>query len=147
MARTKLDLPSDFQFSTEIPIRITDINYGGHLGNDSLLSLLQEARLRFLQEHAYSEKDVEGSGIIMLDAVVLYKSEAFYGDTMRIEVAVTEVTAFGCDLLYRVSQKASGKEVARAKTSIAFFDYAKRKVVEVPDGFRSKFSSERAIIS
>jgi acyl-CoA thioester hydrolase len=141
MARTKLDLPSAFQFSTEIPIRITDINYGGHLGNDSLLSLLQEARLRFLQHHGYSEKDVEGRGLIMLDAVVLYRSEAFYGDVLRIEVAVADVGAHGCDLLYRVTQKESGKEVSRAKTTIAFFDYAKRKVVEVPDGFRAKFPS------
>jgi acyl-CoA thioester hydrolase len=140
MARTKLDLPAIFDFSTDIPVRITDINYGGHLGNDSLLSILQEARLQFLNQYAYSEKDVEGRGIIMLDAVVIYKSEAFYGETLSIEVAVADVGSHGCDLLYRVTQKGSGKEVARAKTSIAFFDYEKRKVVEVPDGFRAKFT-------
>ena len=141
MPRTKLDIPAIFSFSTDIPVRITDINYGGHLGNDSLLSLLQEARVRFLQQYAYSEKDVEGSGIIMLDAVVLYKAEAFYGDILRVEVAVADVTSFGCDLLYRVSKIDSSKEVARAKTSIAFFDYERRKVVEVPDGFRRKFAN------
>ncbi len=141
MPRTKLDLPLAFQFSTDIPVRISDINYGGHLGNDSLLSLLQEARLRFFQQFAYSEKDVEGSGIIMLDAVVLYRSEAFYGDTLHIEVTVADMSSHGCDLLYRVTQKVSGKEVARAKTTIAFFDYAKRKVVEVPEGFRLRFPS------
>jgi acyl-CoA thioester hydrolase len=140
MPRTKLDIPATFEFSTEIPIRITDINYGGHLGNDSLLSILQEARLRFLQQYAYSEKDVEGRGIIMLDAVVIYRSEAFYGDVLHVEVAVADITNHGCDLLYRVSNKASGKEVARAKSSIAFFDYERRKVVEVPDGFRRKFA-------
>ncbi len=79
----------------------------------------------------------------MLDAVVLYKSEAFYGDLLRIEVAVADVGPHGCDLLYRVTQKESGKEVSRAKTSIAFFDYAKRKVVEVPDGFRGKFAPQQ----
>jgi acyl-CoA thioester hydrolase len=140
MPRTKLDLPAIFEFSTDIPLRITDINYGGHLGNDTLLSILQEARLRFLQQYAYSEKDVEGRGIIMLDAVVLYKAEAFYGDILSVEVAVAEVGIHGCDLLYRVTNKASGKEVSRAKTSIAFFDYDRRKVVEVPEGFRNKFS-------
>jgi acyl-CoA thioester hydrolase len=140
MPRTKLDLPAIFEFSTDIPLRITDINYGGHLGNDTLLSILQEARLRFLQQYAYSEKDVEGRGIIMLDAVVLYKAEAFYGDILSVEVAVADVGIHGCDLLYRVTNKASSKEVSRAKTSIAFFDYDRRKVVEVPEGFRNKFS-------
>lgn len=140
MPRTKLDLPAIFDFATDIPVRITDINYGGHLGNDALLSILQEARLRFLHEYAYSEKDVEGRGIIMLDAVVLYRSEAFYGDILTVEVAVFDVGTHGCDLLYRVTSKKTGKEVSRAKTSIAFFDYANRKVVEVPQGFRTKFS-------
>jgi acyl-CoA thioester hydrolase len=143
MPRTKLDLPAIFEFSTDIPVRITDINYGGHLGNDSLLSILQEARLRFLRQYAYSEKDVEGRGIIMLDAVVVYKSEAFYGDVLRVEVAVADVVNHGCDLLYRVTNKATGKEVSCAKTSIAFFDYDRRKVVGVPEGFRAKFSSSQ----
>ncbi|MCU0364969.1 MAG: hypothetical protein MUE93_04775 [Ignavibacteriaceae bacterium] len=41
MPRIKIETPDKFIFSTEIPIRITDINYGGHLGNDSLLSIIQ----------------------------------------------------------------------------------------------------------
>lgn len=140
MGRAKLDLPESFPFAADIPVRITDINYGGHLGNDSLLSILQEARLQFLQRYAYSEKNVEGRGIIMLDAVVLYRSEAFYGDVLHVEVAVADVGSHGCDLLYRVTKKESGKEVARAKTSVAFFDYDRRKVAEVPEGFRAKLA-------
>jgi len=54
--RIKLELPEIMVFSTEIPVRITDINYGGHLGNDSILSIVQEARVRFLNKYNYSEK-------------------------------------------------------------------------------------------
>jgi len=46
MARIKIEIPDKFIYKTEIPIRITDINYGGHLGNDSLLSIIHEARVR-----------------------------------------------------------------------------------------------------
>ena len=53
MPRIKLELPEKLVFSTEIPVRITDINYGGHLGNDSILSIVQEARVRFLNEYKY----------------------------------------------------------------------------------------------
>ena len=52
MARIKLDLPERFPFSTELRVRITDVNYGGHMGNDSLLGLLHEARVRFLEHYA-----------------------------------------------------------------------------------------------
>ena len=61
MPRIKIELPEIFIFKTEISIRITDINYGGHLGNDSLLSIIHEARVRFLKHLDYSESDVEGN--------------------------------------------------------------------------------------
>jgi 4-hydroxybenzoyl-CoA thioesterase len=116
---------------------VSDINYGGHLGNDAVLSLAQEARMRFLRSHGWTEKDVSGVGIIMTDAVVVYRSEAFFGDVLTIEVAVADLQPLGCDFLFRMVNKASGKEVALVKTGIVFFDYAKRKPSPLPAAFRS----------
>jgi len=139
MVRVKIDLPDSFQFRTEIPVRIDDINYGGHLGNDAVLSLLQEARVQMLKEQGWSEVNVDGAGIIMNDAAVVFKSESFHGDVLRIEIAVAEMSGVGCDLIYRVTNATSGKEVVRAKTGLVFFDYATRRVVRVPDQFRKRF--------
>ncbi len=141
MPRVKLDIPETLPFSTEIPIRISDINYGGHLGNDAVLSIVHEARIRFLGSLGYSEKDIEGKGIIMTDAVVVYKSEGFYGDVLRVEVGATDVQAVGCDFVYRLTNTTSGKEVASAKTGIVFLDYQTRKVSPVPEAFKSKLSA------
>lgn len=141
MARVKVDLPDTFQFKTEIPIRIDDINYGGHLGNDAVLSILQEARVQMLKALGWSEVDADGAGMIMSDATVMYKSEAFHGDVLTIEIAVADMSGVGCDVFYRVTNKMSGKEVVRAKTGLVFFDYAKRKVVPVPQQFRKRFES------
>lgn len=138
MPRIKIELPEKFLFKTEIPVRITDINYGGHLGNDSLLSIIHEARVRFLKHLSYSEKEVEGSGIIMTDAAIQYKAESFYGDDLLIEVGVIDFSKVGCDIVYRISNKNFKKEIALAKTGIVFFDYKNKKVVAVPDKFKSK---------
>jgi acyl-CoA thioesterase FadM len=138
MARIKIELPQKFIFKTEISIRITDINYGGHLGNDSLLSIIHEARVRFLKRLGYSESDVEGNGIIMIDAGVQYKSEGFYGDELLVEVAVSDFTGIGCDFVYRLTNKESNKEIAVAKTGIVFFDYEKRKTAPIPIEFKKK---------
>jgi acyl-CoA thioester hydrolase len=135
MSRIKLALPDRWTFSTELPVRISDINYGGHLGNDAVLALAQEARVRFLMSHGYSEKNVEGAGLIMVDAVVVYRSEAFYGDVLVVDVALADPQPLGCDVLYRFTNKATGKEVARVKTGVAFFDYTRRRPVEMPEGF------------
>lgn len=147
MKRIKIDLPENFIFKTEIPLRITDINYGGHLGNDKILSLMQEARVRFLKELGYSEMDVEGFGIIMIDAEIEFKSESFYGDVISIEVATGGIDKIGLDIFYRLTEKSSGKLVAKAKTGILIFDYSRRKIVPVPEKFIEKlkvFNSEPA---
>jgi 4-hydroxybenzoyl-CoA thioesterase len=137
MSRVRLELPERFQFTTEISLRVSDINYGGHLGNDAVLSLAQEARMRFLRSHGWTEQDVTGVGLIMTDAVVVYRSEAFYGDVLTIEVAVADIGQLGCDFLFRMVNRGSGQEVARVKTGVVFFDYAKRKPSPVPAEFRS----------
>jgi YbgC/YbaW family acyl-CoA thioester hydrolase len=138
MARLKIEVPEKFFYKTEIRIRITDINYGGHLGNDSLLSIIHEARLRFLNHLGYSESNVEGVGIIMIDAGIQYKSEAFYADELIIEVAVNDFSGIGCDFVYRLTNKDSKKEIAVAKTGIVFFNYEKRKTAPVPSEFKKK---------
>jgi 4-hydroxybenzoyl-CoA thioesterase len=141
MARIKLELPDTFPFTTEIPIRIGDINYGNHLGNDALLSLIHEARVHFLKHWGYSELNIEGAGIIMNDAALVYRAEALYGEILRFEIAAVDFHRFGCDLVYRISSVGSGKEIARAKTGIVFFNYAEKKLVEVSAKFGSLFSS------
>ncbi len=140
MGRIKLELPERFHFECEIPLRITDINYGGHLGNDSVLSIVHEARVQFLAHFGFSESDVDGAGIIMTDAVILFKSEGFYGDKLLIKMAVDNITSRGCDIFYKLTSKKTAKEVAVVKTGIFFFDYSSKKITATPEKFILKFS-------
>lgn len=139
MARSRIDLPDSFPFGIDIPVRITDINYGGHLGNDAVLGLVHEARIAFLADQGYSEHDIEGAGIIMAEAHILFRAEAFRGDLLRVEVAVGEVTGHGFELLHRITKAEGGTEVARVKTGFAFFDYQARKIARVPAGFAHRY--------
>ena len=138
MARVRLQLPERFLFCTEIPVRISDINYGGHLGNDSVLSIVHEARIQFLRKFGYSEFDVEGTGLMMTDAIIVYSSEGFYGDVLTIDVGAADFQFTTCDMIFRLTNKATKKEVARVKTGIAFFNKQTRKISAVPDAFREK---------
>jgi acyl-CoA thioesterase FadM len=137
-----LDLPEEFRFTTEVNVRIGDVNYGGHLGNDAVLSLIHEARVRFLKEYGFTEADIEGVGLIMTDTVIVFKSEGFYGDVLIIDVTIEDLTRCGCDFIFRITNKDTGKEIARAKTGIVFFDYRDRKVVEVPNKFKEIFTKK-----
>lgn len=138
MPRIKIEIPEHFSFSTELPIYIGHINYGHHLDNSALISLVSEARVRFFKTLGYSELDVEGVGIVVADVAAQYRSEAFYGEVLVIEMAANDFSKYGCDLVWRLCDRASGREVARGKHGIIFFDYAARKPAPVPPAFIAK---------
>ena len=127
-------MPDAFLFSTIISIRITDLNYGGHVGNDSFLSLVHEAREQFLRHFGYTELNVEGAGLIMADSAIEYKTELSYGDTIKISVAASGFDRLGFDLHYLLEVKSEdGWLIAgKVKTGMLCFDYAHKKKVSVP---------------
>lgn len=141
MARIKIDLPQHFPFNTEIKIRITDLNYGGHVGNDVILGLMHEGRMQFLRymNIANEVEAIGGNGLIQTDAAIVYKAETFYGETLLVEIAVDDFNKYGFDFIYKISKTSSGAEVARGKTGVVCFDYKARKIVALPDSFKQEF--------
>ena len=133
MNRVKVALPDTFSFSTQEPVRALNLNYGGHLGYDALLALLHQARTGFLQANNFpAEFDAETKlGLIMVDVAVEYKSEAFEGEILQIDVAANEPNKYGFDVVYHVHK--AGKEVARAKTGMLCFDYNTHKLRPLPE--------------
>ena len=143
MARIKIDLPENFSFTTTIPVRITDINYGDHVGNDTVLSIIHEARMQFLKSYGYTELNFEGVGMIMADAGIEFKSELFYGDVVIASVAVAEFSKVSFDIYYKLEKEVAGKKVlvATAKTGMVCYDYDNKKIVGVPDKARDQLAT------
>ena len=135
MARIKLTLPEQFPFSTNIPIRITDLNYGAHVGNDTILTLMHEARVQFLKSLDYEELNIAGVGLIMSDAAIEFKREVFYGTFLKAYVAAGDFTRVGFDLYYKLTIETNGTEtlVAVGKTGMVCYDYTAKKIVAVPE--------------
>lgn len=143
MARIKLTVPDNFAFSTLIRIRITDLNYGNHVGNDSILSILHEARVQYLKHFGLAELEFSGVGLIMSDVGIEFKAEAFYGDVLKAYVTSDGFSKIGFDLYYKLVKEDSEEVVAFAKTGMLCFDYDKRKIVAVPEEAGKKLSVQR----
>jgi len=139
--RIKIQLPEHFNFSTNIPIRITDVNYGGHVGNDSVLSLIHEARMHYLEHFQYTELKFEGVSLIMGDATIEFKSELFYGEQLKVYVAVNNISKASFDIYYKLVKVKEETVIALAKTGMVCYDYSKKRVVSVPDAARNKLAS------
>ncbi len=134
MNRIKINLPENFSFSTNITIRVTDLNYGGHVGNDSFLSLIHEARQQFLISHGYKELEIVGIGLIMADVAIEFKKELNHGDIVKISVTADGFDKLGFDLFYKM-ELINGEEITlagKAKTGMMCYDYTQKKKVAVP---------------
>lgn len=136
MARIVFDLPQSFGFRTELQVYISHVNQGGHLDNAQLLSLVSEARVRFFRALGYTEADVDGLATVVGDMLAQYKSEAFHGETLRVDMTPQDFNRYGFDLVFRMTEVNSGREVARGKTGVVFINRAARKPAPIPDTVR-----------
>ena len=144
MARIKLVLPENKIAAVTIPVRITDINYGNHVGNDAFVSIIHEARMQWLYQYGYTELSIEGHGLILADLAVEFKSESFYGDIIEAVIVVGEITKVSFELYYHLSTKRDEKTIvlALAKTGMICYDYAVKKIVAIPEKLKTILSTQ-----
>ncbi|HEX5804867.1 MAG TPA: thioesterase family protein [Macromonas sp.] len=139
MARTPLELPTQFPFSTELPIYMSHINQGQHLDNVQMLTLVMETRQRFFAWLGFPNAvDIGGLMLAAGEMLVQYKAEAFYGETMRVRMAVGELGRCSVDLPYVMEDVASGRLICQGKVSMVFMDLASRRAAPVPPVFRER---------
>jgi YbgC/YbaW family acyl-CoA thioester hydrolase len=135
MARIKIDIPKKNIGTFTIPVRIGDINYGNHVGNDAFVSIIHEARMQWLKQYDYTELKIEGIGMIMSDLTIEFKSESFYGDVVEVRLGAADISRVGFDFYYQLFAKRNDENIllANAKTGMVCFDYDKRKVAAIPE--------------
>jgi acyl-CoA thioesterase FadM len=140
MARLMLDFPEEqYYYTTPLTVRVTDINGANHLGNDSMISMISEARARFLYEFGVRETERDGTGIIVTDLATTYRAEAHARDSLLFEVGVMDFNKYGGDITFRVTRPRDKTLIAMAKSGFVFYNYKTSEVVAMPDEFRTKF--------
>ena len=143
MARLQLQLPQTLLATISIPVRITDINYGNHVGNNSIVEIIQEARVQFLQQNGFTELDVAGSSLIMSELQGEYKNESFYKDRLDIDLYCGEISKVTFELYYKISTKRDQKTIviALAKTGMVCYDYNIKKITNLPGELKAVLNS------
>ena len=142
MGRVMIELPERFPYAVELEVRVGDLNYGNHLGNDAVLTLIHEARRRYIRSLGSDEIGADRLGFVVADAAVVYRAQAFYADRLRIEVAAGEFGSRSCAFFFRVSDAADGRVVAEARTGMVSFDFAAQKAVSMPPALRAKLQGD-----
>lgn len=139
MSRIKIAFPENVSYAARIPVRITDLNYGNHVGNDAVLSIIHEARMQFLSHYGYTELNCGGTGLIMSDVGIEFKKEIYYGDTLSVQIAAINFSSVGFDLFYRLLNQ-DNIVVALAKTGMICYNYELKKIAAVPAEVKEKLA-------
>jgi len=133
MPRTKLTEQPVYESCYPITLQPRDINYVGHLGVDSLVSIVGTARAYIFKSVGLSEINLgDGStGIIMMDLVVNLKAEGFMFDNLEVYTHIGELTKNGFRFFHKVTR--GNSFIALAEMGFLTFDYAARKVTTIPE--------------
>lgn len=152
MERVKLDFPAEALIHRHpLAVRVTDMNYGRHLGHDALVSLLHEARLQAFLALDLPEWNMAGYQSIVADLAVQYHNEAHCPDMLVVDTAVPAPQGKALTVYHRVckqaSEQASEQVVATARLNILLIDPALGRPVAVPDAVTQALSGAQSKVS
>lgn len=137
-------------FEADIPVLVSHLNYGNHLGYDSILSIVQEARMRWLKQYNMGEMTIdENIGYLVIDVSLIYKSEAFHGDTLNVQLYPENVKSKSFNLKYKITNQTTGATVALVNTRHIFYNFLMKKIVRSPESFNDLISriSQKQLIA
>jgi acyl-CoA thioesterase FadM len=142
MARIKIELPPTSIASITIPVRITDLNYGNHVGNHAMVAIIHEARTQFLNLHGFTEMNAGGTSLIMNELLVEFKNESFYNDVLEIKIFSGEISRVSFELFYLITVQRNEKEIiiAHAKTGMVCYNYSDKKIEILPEKLKAILS-------
>ena len=122
-------------------VRIGDINYGGHMGNDKALQVFHDARINFLKELGHTELNLGNSiAVIIVEANIKYKREVFLHDKLETEVWVSNINGLKWTISYTTKREKDNIEVFTGSTLMLCYDYNRKKVAKIPEDFLEKIS-------
>jgi acyl-CoA thioesterase FadM len=142
MSRIKIELPPKSIASITIPVRITDLNYGNHVGNHAMVAIIHEARAQFLNLHGFTEMNAGGTSLIMNELLVEFKNESFYNDVLEIKIFPGEFSRVSFELFYLITVLRNEEEIiiAHAKTGMVCYNYSDKKIEMLPEKLKAILS-------
>jgi acyl-CoA thioesterase FadM len=140
----KINIPTPVCFSAERKVTTSDINYGGHVGNERFLLFAQETRIAFLKTLGFSEIAFGAYGLILAEAHIEYLNELFEEENLTIDLSITAPTRVAFECYYQIKTIRAGKEIKAAviRTNMVCFDYKERKVKSIPDNIKNLLTAK-----
>lgn len=144
MGRVKLHELANYAFHHQLNVRVTDLNYAGHLGNVAAIGLIHEARARTMNALGLGELNLgdDQTGFIMADLQVNYLQRGFLFDTVQADVHLGEIRHRSFRIFYRLRR--NDENLVLAETGMIAYNYTSRGVVSLPQAFLDAVKKHQA---
>ena len=124
------------RFTTDIQVRFRDIDGMGHVNNAVYLSYAELARTQFYMKFA-GKRSLDEIDFILAHVDIDYESQAVWGDQIQVAVWPSKIGTSSFTLSYEITEKRSGRVLARARSVLVSYDYEKKKAKPIPSDFRA----------
>ena len=141
MPKIKVKKFDKYEFVYKTKINVRDINYGGHLSNDSVVGLMHEARIDMLNQMGFSELNLgDGqTGVIMSDLAVSFKAEGFMLDHIEILSHIDEINYATFRIYHKIMRE--NTVLVLAETGMVAYNYQQKQIGEVPKEFLTELQT------
>jgi acyl-CoA thioester hydrolase len=124
------------RYTVEIQMRFRDIDGMGHVNNAVYLSYAELARTQFYMKFA-SRRTLDEIDFILAHVDIDFESQAVWGDQIQVAVWPSKIGTSSFTLSYEITEKRSGRVLARARSVLVSYDYEKKKSKPIPAPFRA----------
>lgn len=128
-------------FGIDYKVIVSDINYGGHMGNERALIIFQQCRMDWLNSLGFDEINIgENKGIIQLESHVYYLKEVKLGENLKCFVKNIDFSKTTFETFYEVLNE-KDEIVLKGSTKHMAFDYERKRPSRLPKEFLEKLEN------
>jgi acyl-CoA thioester hydrolase len=124
-----------YRFCASVDVRFRDLDAFGHVNNAVYLTYLEIARAAYFTAVRGRPHGVDDFGIVVAEAACRYRSPAFYGERLVVEVATVGLRSRSLELRYRITVEGKGRVVAEASTVLVAFDHRAKRTAALDAAF------------
>jgi acyl-CoA thioesterase FadM len=138
MAIIRLKQQQSYRFEYTATLGVGHINYGKHLGNDALVTLLHDARLVLFKGLGATELDLgDGqTGTIMNELAVNYRAEGKLLDEVTVHSDFSRIKTASFQMNHLVTR--GDDIIAVAEVGLVTYNYDEASISPIPENFRAR---------
>ncbi len=122
-----------FQFSLPLEVDTGSKEPDNHLVHHNHILLFQQARVAYLKQFGYTERNIEGFRAFIVEVACTYKNELFNQDQIEVKCRMDDIKGKVFSMSYSIEK--DGIVCAHGMTKSICINPVSKEPVPVPDAF------------